>query len=277
MYWREEPPPEMPLNDYIVHYKQTGDKQYLDYFFHCYEHALNNRTFRFCDHYKQLRYFEDVKQTIVQALLELLPHYDQSTGVDFVVFARPYVADAAHNFLRQNCGAFVVPVNRYKTLRKVMAIYFADPYAYESERIQAIAEQTGLSDEKINNYVIMGKVYRFSESIEVMRANENESGRPGIFHQPIPILFTSPDVLIPDFMLYEAMVDAIEALGHKDRRILLDYLGIWCLYCRRVGEPIPKEDIAAMFQIKKVQSVDNNFDRIVEKLREVLEGQGWIE
>ena len=87
----------------------------------------------------------------------------------------------------------------------------------------------------------------------------------------------SPGFLVPNFLHYDAIVEAVETLGHKDQRILLDRLGILCLYCARVGKPESKEDIAVKFQIKKAQSVDNNLSRVVEKLRDVLETQGWGE
>jgi hypothetical protein len=40
MYRLKKSPPKMPLNDYILEYKRTGDEVYLSYFLHAYEYVF---------------------------------------------------------------------------------------------------------------------------------------------------------------------------------------------------------------------------------------------
>jgi hypothetical protein len=78
-------------------------------------------------------------------------------------------------------------------------------------------------------------------------------------------------------MFYNTVVEEIDKLRHRDRKLLEDYLGIACLHGGRGKRKAPKADIADKLQLRDEQSVDSNYRRIIGGLRSELVKQGWIE
>jgi len=269
MYRMEIAPPERPLNDYIAEYKESGDKSWIACFFHSFEPKLNGWAYRLCERYGQPRHFQDIKQEMAAALLGKLKTYDPAVGTSLMQFARYDVVNAVHTYIRQNGGVFTVPENRYKTLRRVNAIYYRNRELPFAERIQAVVEQTGLPIKKVEAFVAQGEGFRFYDDLN---ADENSNGisEYGLAKR-IPDIYSSPDYIVPRILLYEAIVTFVEQLRYKDKKLLMDYLGIACLYCGRVCKPISKADIADELQLRDEQSVDNHFKRITKRLREDIE------
>ena len=273
MYRMEPAPPEMKLNDYIVEYKSTGDSYWIACFFHCFEPKLNGKAYQICDHYWQLHRFEDVKQEMVAALFEKINDYDPTVGTSLLQFAWHDVINAVHKYIRQNGGVYALPENRYKYLRRVTAIYYRDRKLSSEDRIRAVVEHTGLPAEKVRRFVAEGEQFRFSESLNVDAANSLNEYE---LAKRMASNYSSPEKIVPRAMFYDAIVEAIEKLRHRDRKLLEDYKGIACLYCGRVRRETPKADIADELQLRDEQSVENNYRRIIKGLRDELEKQGWI-
>lgn len=112
--------------------------------------AHSGWTFRLCERYGQQGHVEDIKQEIVAALLGKIDDYDPTVGTSLLQFAKHDILGAVHAYIRQNGGAFAVPENRYKALRRVNAIYYKHGELSVSERIQVVIEQTGLPVGKVN-------------------------------------------------------------------------------------------------------------------------------
>jgi len=261
------------VKPHIIQYRQTNDEKYLAYFLHSYEPKLDHRTAKFCRVYKQEHNFADIKQAIVEALVLKLPDYNPDLDIDFLFFTRRYVADAVHDYIRQCGSVFSVRPSEYRTLRKVAAIFYTNRDKPLSERIQEIDAQTGMSDEKIHNYIYMAEEFRFPVSLD--EPFESEDRDAISVTEKLHDTYPSPESIVIRCELYEAIIDEIEKLRFRDSKLLLDYLGIDCLYCGRVSEPKPIADIADEHQLRDEQSVTNRFRGICGRLRVELEKLGW--
>ena len=276
MYRLKKSPPDMRLNDYIVEYKRTSDKQYLTYFLHHYEATLNIRAEKFCEHYGQLQHFQDIKQTIVAAMLAKLPGYDLTTGVDLTQYTDMYVAEAVIDYIRQNCGAVSINESAFDTLREITAIYYADPQAPVEERLHEIKRQKGYDENKVYEFLRYGELFRYSISLDAVEVDEEEGRVP--LAGRIGDVFGNPEYIVLKKLFIEAIAAAVDALGYRDLRLFLHYVGL-----QRAGdgfadnEPLPKAMIAAQSQIGSVDAVNKRFKQIVRKIMGELEKQGWIE
>jgi len=276
MYQLKKAPPDRRLNDYVVEYKRTGDEQYLAYFLHHYEAALNIRIEKFCEHYGQLQYFQDIKQTIVAAMFAKLHDYDPTIGADFTQYTDLYVAEAAIDYIRQSCGAVSINESAFDTLREITAIYYADPRASVEERLREIKRQKGYDEKKAHEFLRYGESFRYSASLNDMEVDEYEGRTP--LSECIGDPFGNPEYIVLKKLFIEAIATAVDALGYRDLRLFLHYIGL-----RRDGdgfaddEPLPKAMIAAHSQIGSVDAVNKRFKQIVCKIKDELERQGWVE
>lgn len=272
MYRLEEEPPEMELNDYIVEYKRTNDGYWLACYIHRFERTMFNRwVYKLCDRYNQLSRFKDVKQEMLQAMLEKLNEYDPSVGTTLVQFAARSMVNAVHTYMRKNAGMFVLSDKYYQNLRKVSAIYYRDSELPYDTRIQAVIDETGFSLNRILGYIEQSKWFRYPESIE---SNISDFVQAKL----TPDEFSSPDIIVPHEMFVQACLKLIENLWSRDRQLLYDYLGIVDF---ERGWMIPENkirygDIADKHQLRDEQSVTNRYKQIVAELRMQLEWYGWI-
>ena len=276
MYRLKKAPPNMRLNDYIAEYKRTGDEQYLAYFLHHYEPALNSRTEKFCERYGQLQHFQDIKQTIVAAMVAKLPDYDPAIGADFTQYTDLYVAEAVIDYIRQGCGTVSINESAFDTLREITAIYYADPQATVEVRLREIKKQKGYDEKKVHEFLRYGELFRYSDSLDSVEVDEEERRVP--LAERIGDPFGDPEYIVLKKLFIGAIAAAVDALGYRDLRLFLHYIGL-----RRVGngftddKPLPKAMIAANSQIGSVDAVNKRFKQIVHRIKDELEKQGWVE
>jgi len=277
MYQMTKKPPEMPLNDGIIQYKQTGDKVYLQYFLHLYEPKLNARAEGFCLQYGQLHHFQDIKQTIISVLLERISDYDPSKGASLITFTRWHVMDAVHEYIRENCGAVCASEYDYDNLRNIKAIFNEKSKATETERYQIARERTGLSEEAIRQHLQYGEIFPRAEDLNNGYKDDNDESNLQLIER-IGDVYDNVERLVLDMLLYEAVVIAVDALPYKEKRLILDYYGLAQHGNRFIDvNPVNKEIIAARLHVGKSQSVDINVQQAVKLLRTELEKAGWIE
>lgn len=275
MYRSEDEPPKMKLNDYIVRYKQTGNNQYLQYFLHKYEPALNKRAMEYCEHYGLLNYFEDIKQTIVTVLLMQIEKCDPSSGASLITFTDLHVKEAVCNFVRHNCGILTPSEYDYDNLRRVMAVYNENSNATAAERVQAVLVETGLKEGDIRLHLQRGDMFLYSESFDDEHSDD-EDYVPLV--ERIGDIRSNPEYIVLKKILYAAITTTVDKLPYKENRVILSYCGL-----ERLGdwfeevEPLSKEELAAYLHVGKAQAVDDNFRRALKALRTELEKQGWLE
>ena len=277
MYQMTPKPPEMPLNDCIVQFKQTGDEQFLQYFLHFYESKLNSRAESFCLQQGYLHHFQDIKQAMIEAILEKIKNYDPDMGAAFLTYVHRHIEAAAHEYVRQNCGAISPSEYHYDNLRKVMAIFNDMPEATEAERYQAAMEKTGLSEEQVYQHLKQSELFRNPIDIDKGSRNEDDGFLP--LAEKVGDINGNPEIILFRRWLYEALISEVDALSHKDYHLLLDCCGLkrhddWFI---NLDKPLDWEVLAARLHVGTQESVTENFRSAAATVRIKLEKAHWIE
>lgn len=271
MYRLPDKPPEMKLNDYIVEYKRTDDSYWLACFLHNFEQkVLNGWVFKLCEKHNQHSRYQDIKQEIVQVLLEKLDSYDLAAGTTLIQFAGCVMVNAVHDYMRKNVGIYLLSDKYYQNLRKVNAIYYRDSKLSHDVRIKTVIAETDLSLKKVLGYIDDGKWFRYPESIESNISDfEHFKGTPDIY--------SPPEYIILRDIFMAVYLGSIENLRERDRQLFFDYLGIvnfargWVIDKKKIR----LGDIADKHHLRDEQSITNRFRKIVAELRYELEKQGW--
>ena len=276
MYQMKKKPQKIPLNDYIVRYKQTGSEWFLQCFLHLYESRINRRTESFCLQYGQLHHFLDIKQTIIAAIMAKIEDYDPDAGASLITYTYKHIEAEVRDYIRKNCGAVNASEYDYDNLRNIMAINSSESGASEADRIQAAMDRTGLSEESVKQHLQYGELFLYTEDINSVHENDEDGDLQLI--ERIGNIHNSPEYIVYEKMLYEAIVTAVDSLPRKEKRLIFDYYGLERYDNRfRDIEPVSKEILAARLHIGKVQAVDENARRAVALLRSELEKANWIE
>jgi DNA-directed RNA polymerase specialized sigma subunit len=275
MYRLSAEPPEMPMNDYILQYQRTRDEKYLAYFLHVYEPKLNYYVERQCSKYRQSHRFGDVKLAVIETMMTKLPQYDSKKGASFLTFVSKFAKDAIHGFIRQNGGVFSARPREYRTMKKVIAIYDRHKDEPKEEWLREIWQQTGLSDKDIEKYINMAKQFRFPVNVD--ESTENQDSERLNDYRQVADIYSSPERIVLNAMRYDDMVDELEKLPDEERQFVLDYLGIRCLYCGRIGDKKPLSELADDMQLRDNQSVTARFRKLIGILAVEMEKLGWIE
>jgi len=277
MYQIKPKPPEMPLNDYIVMYKKSGDELYLQYFLHFYEPRLNNRVENFCLQQGYLNHFQDVKQAMIEAILIKINDYDPDIGATLLTYVHKHIEAAAHEYIRQNCGSINPSEYDYDNLRKITAIFNSMPEATETEKMQTVIEKTGLSESQIHQYLQNSEPFRNPMNIDSGSRNEDDGFLP--LAEKIGDKKGNPETILLSKLLYEALIAEIDALPYKEYHLLLDYCGLkrykdWFM---NLEKPLEWEILAARLHVGTQEAVNENFRSAAAIVRTKLEKEHWIE
>jgi len=276
MYQMTTKPPEMLLNDCIVQYKQTDDELFMLYFLHFYEPRLNNRAEGFCLQYGYLHHFQDIKQAMIEAILEKIDSYDPAIGASLLTYAHKHIEAAAHDYVRQNCGATSPSEYSYDNLRKIVAITNNMPEATEAERLQAAMDITGLSEEQVYQHLQHSEQFRNPIDINSGSRNKDDGFLP--LAERIGGGYSNPETIVLKRMLYEALINEVDALPYKEYHLLLDYCGM-----RRHNDwfaskkPVDPIILAARLHVGTLEAVNDNFRSAAAIIRMELEKAHWLE
>jgi hypothetical protein len=271
MYRMAAAPPDMPLNDYIVKYKSTGESYYLPCYLHLFEQqVLNGWAYKLCEKYGQLSRFQDFKQEMVTALLDRITEYDSTVGTTLVQFASKNMVAAVHSYMRKNVGMYLLPEKYYQDLRKVAHNYYKHKELSVDERIQLVITETGLPFKRILRLTEESEKFRYPETLDTNLSDFERAKRT-------PTEYSAPDYLVLNNMFWNAVFDFLDGLRRRDYSPLMDVLGIDCPYCGRVHRAPFLGDIADKHQLRDEQSVTRRFNKIMDGIRAELEKQGFIE
>jgi len=276
IYQLDNAPPQMSRNEYIVRYKQTGDYIYLRYFLHNFESKLNGIARKVCKKYRVNSRFEDVKQVITETILKRLPDYDLTVGTTLLQYAEPYIKAAINNYIgRYGSATFSLNSNAYRQLRQVNAIYYDSLEQTERGKIAEIIRQTGLDESDIRAIIVGGRDFRYPYSIDYTLEDEDR-GKVELVTGDVPDIYSNPDTLIPGFLFYDDLVDAVDKLPYKQQTVLLEEYGIKCLGCGRIGKRMPQQEIANLYELYSTRAVQKQEDKAVEAIIRELTAKGWF-
>ncbi len=272
-YQLSPPPPKMTLQAYILKYLDSGDESYLRWFLHTVEPMLNQTASAMVQHYAMYGFFPDLKQACVEGIWKALQAYDPDKGTPFWWYARQYfIPEAIHDFIRLARPGFTVhSKDEYNTLRKVMWMY-QDLKNENADPIKRIAEETGISEKRMEEYLRAGMR---NMSLVPMEMQQNADEEDEASYIPAPDYSTDPARLALRMERQEALFTAFEKLNYREQDIVASHLGFCpkCLSTRNADGSYRQqeyfEDLAIPYGLAP-KAVSKVYDRAIEKLRKAL-------
>ena len=221
-------------------------------------------------------FFPDLKQACVEGILKALQAYAPDKGPPFWWYARQYhIPEAIHDFIRLARPGFTVQSkDEYDTLRKVMWMY-QDFKNEDADPIKKIAEKTGISEKRVEEYLQSGMRNMSFFSME-MQQHGDEEEEPSYI--PAPDYSTDPARLAMRRARQEALFGAFESLSYREQDIVASHLGFCpkCLSTKNADGSYRQheyfEDLAIPYGLTP-KAASQVYDRAIEKLREAL--QPW--
>jgi DNA-directed RNA polymerase specialized sigma subunit len=259
MYQIKPAPPDISADECIRLYQQACDTLYLRFFLHKYERRLNERVRYFGRTYGQLHRFEDIKQTIVLTLLELVPKFEPERNVPFEAYAKDFVEAAVDKFIRQNGSFYTIENdNHYRALKQITAIYYERTDLSVNERIAEITRQTGKSGKRVVEFLLEGLDFKGYQSR--LKPCYDEHGN--YFETDVAALdeYSNPETVVPLLLCYDDLVAAVDRLDYAESDILHKLLGIACMNCGRVCAKMKKSEIANLYEYYDTGFVDRTMD-----------------
>ena len=275
-YQLSPPPPKMTLQAYILKYLESGDETYFRWFLHTVEPMLNQMSSAMVQHYAMYGFFPDLKQACVEGIWKALQSYTPDKGTPFWWYARQYhIPEAIHDFIRLARPGFTVQSkDEYDTLRKVMWMY-QDLKNEDADPIKRIAEETGISEKRVEEYLQAGMRNMSLFPMEI-RQNGDDEEEPSFI--PAPDYSTDPARLAMRMARQEALFGAFESLSYREQDIVASHLGFCpkCLSTKNADGSYRQqeyfEDLAIPYGLTP-KAASQVYDRAIQKLRKAL--QPW--
>ena len=281
MYRLTPSPLKRYWDDYIAAYKETGDTIHINFFLHHYENELNTQTRAYCNEYNVRNRFSDVKQTIVETIIERIPHYDLTRNVPFTQYIKDYVDYAVDVFVNTNGGSVNMSINHYRLLKKVNAIYYRlrDEQLPYDKRIEVIRMEARLkTDEQVISLIQEGESFRYYESTDTDE-QESDNADDESMCKSVAIDYDSdPASLYKNLVFWHTIFDAIENdLTYRQKSALLDFYGI-CVDCLNdTGRRKTNREIANTFELYSDSVIINDRKKAAAIIKNRLKEAGAID
>lgn len=265
------------LNEYFIKTLESRDKGFFEAFIKAYEPALENSANRFIMHYGLSEDdSEDIKQIFLETLWFAFLDYDTSDPIPLL----QYIKKAAHHkqldYIRTTKNACTVPTqNGYTELRKVMGIYNSNPEIPTVERVALIVKETGFTEEKVTEFIAIGKATEYPISIVPTDDDEEELDSAisdDLIEDPSISLFQEAWRNI----CREYFRVAADNISPKDKQIISLSLGI-CFDCFGIFKPSTYAEIAMKQGASGEKSIEKKRKTAIEKFAKVLCDMGFCD
>ena len=265
------------LNEYFIKALESRDKGYFEAFIKTYEPVLHNRAEHFVSRYNLTEYdSEDIKQIFLETLWFAFLDYDTSDPIPLL----QYIKKAAHHkqldYIRTTKNACTVPTqNGYNDLRKVMSIYNSNPEIPPVERIALIVKETEFTEEKVTEFIAIGKATEYP--IGIAPAEDDEEELDGAISNE---LIEDPSISL--FLeawrniCREYFREAADNISPKDKQIISLSLGI-CFDCFGIFKPSTYAEIAMKQGASGEKSIEKKRKTAIEKFAKELCAWGFCD
>lgn len=265
------------LNEYFIKALESRDKGYFEAFIKTYEPVLQNRAEHFVSRYNLTEDdTEDIKQIFLETLWFAFLDYDTSDLIPLL----QYIKKAAHHkqldYIRTTKNACTVPTqNGYNELRKVMGIYNSNPEIPTVERIALIVKETRFTEEKVTEFIAIGKATEYPISIVPTDDDEEE----------LDSAISDEFIEDPSISLFqeawrnicrEYFCEAADNISPKDKQIISLSLGI-CFDCFGIFKPSTYAEIAMKQGASGEKSIEKKRKTAIEKFAKELCALGFCD
>lgn len=265
------------LNAYFVEAIKSRDKGYFEAFIRAYEPVLQSRAERFVSHYNlSADDTEDIKQIFLETLWFAFLDHDTSEPVPLLQYTKKAAHHKQLDYIRTTKNACTVPTqNGYNELRKVMGIYNSAPEISTDERIALIVKETGFTEEKVTEFIAIGKATEYP--ISIVPTDDDEEELDGAISDE---LIEDPSVSLFGEALrsiYRAYFrDAADKISPKDKQILSLSLGV-CFDCFGIFKPSTYAEIALKQGASGEKSIEKKRRAAIEKFAKKLCDMGFCD
>ena len=228
MYELDYQPERLDWNEYFKRYRQSKEVKYYYEYLHFYEPFLDRKVNRFIKRYELEDYrAEDLKQIFVTVLWEELQAYD--SDMPLLQLIKYDVLSAWHDYVRINCGNFTLDnQHQYALLKKIAYLYYR-----KKEKNKPIAEEMGLTEDSIENYLVAVTTFKPKYNADFYGSDEDDD----YYSSAVDSAENNLDTERIYFKLsqQERLQNAIAQLNKKDR-LLIEYVYGICPQCLKNKE-----------------------------------------
>lgn len=178
-------------------------------------------------------HFADLKQAYIFGIYKALQKYDISTGVPFLIFKEHYVKNEIDKYIStMRTGYSVQSVDKYRTLRKAMALYAKYEYKFDDETITIIAAEIGKSVKDTKEIIRAG--IDSTHYTDFYRKYADKDGK-STSEDVTTDTTANPERLFFKQWQAEMLFAAYETLDYRERSMVADHLG-FCPECYGIYE-----------------------------------------
>ena len=270
MYELDYQPDRLDWNEYFVRYKESGEIKYFKEFLHFYEPYLDRKVNRFIKRYELEDYrAEDLKQIFVTVLWEELQAYDSE--MPLLQLTKFAVLSAWRDYVRINCGNFKLDNrHQYALLKMIAYLYYPKKENDKplSQIISEIAEEMGLTEDSIENYLIAVTTFKPKYNADFYGSDEDDD----YYSSAVDSAENSLDTEHIFFKLcqQEKLLNALAQLNKKDI-LLIEYVYGICPQCLKSKERKSIRQASLLLGLtedgaqKKLKSILNKLKKLLQE------------
>lgn len=265
------------LNAYFVEAIKSRDKGYFEAFIRAYEPILQSRAERFVAHYNlSANDTEDIKQIFLETLWFAFLGYNAADPIPLLQYTKKEAHYKQLDYIRTTKNACTVPTqNGYNELRKVMGIYNSNPELPTDERIALIVKETGFTEEKVTEFIAIGKATEYP--IGIVPTEDDEEELDGAISDE---LIEDPSVSLFQEAWRNICRDyfraAADKISPKDKQIISLSLGV-CFDCFGIFKPSTYAEIAMKQGASGEKSIEKKRKTAIEKFAKELCALGFCD
>lgn len=258
------------LNAYFVEAIKNRDKGYFKAFIEIYAPILQSRAERFVARYDlSADDAEDIKQIFLEALWFAFLGYDAADPIPLLQYVKKAAVQRQLDYIRTTKNACTVPTqNGYNELRKVMGIYNSNPELSTDERIALVVKETGFTEEKVTEFIAIGKATEYP--IGIVPTEDDEEVLDGAISDE---LIEDPSISLFQEAWRNIFRDyfraAADKISPKDKQILSLSLGV-CFDCFGIFKPCTYAEIAMKQGASGEKSIEKKRKTAIEKFAKQL-------
>lgn len=265
------------LNAYFVEAIKSRDKGYFEAFIRAYDPVLQSRAERFVSHYNlSADDTEDIKQIFLETLWFAFLGYDAADHIPLLQYVKKAAVMRQLDYICTTKNACTVPTqNGYNELRKVMGIYNSNPELPTDERIALIVKETGFTEEKVTEFIAIGKATEYP--IGIVPTEDDEEELDGAISDE---LIEDPSVSLFQEAWRNICRDyfraAADKISPKDKQIISLFLGV-CFDCFGIFKPSTYAEIALKQGASGEKSIEKKRKAAIEKFAKELCAIGFCD
>ena len=244
---------------YLAKAVQEKNLLYLSFYLHAYESRINSKVYSFLRRNGMDTYnpalFLDMKLALQEVILKKLPTFDPTKGAKFLTYMYEFIGDALTSFrMREECWT-IDPLDIYKGIRRMAAIYNANG-GNAQNALEKFCEETGCKPKTAVDYLDQAIGIRARQTEVIVDWDENDTE---IIEDILPSRMGDLCFVLCNHWKLKAVRESFEKLSWRDRMILQTRNAI----CHNCGGMRPMKEQYSFREISNL--IGSSTDKGAEK------------